>query len=332
MADTPDLGSGSKEWGFESLRAHQFVFDERKVMASKFEEILPGTYLLKVPFGVVWTGIVLVKGESNFLIDSSHLEPEECLMSALTELGLTPGDINWLLNTHVHGDHIGGHHTLVTKYGIKAVTFHEAATALRDPVNVAIRVRTRFPKNSPPPQSYLKGVDASVLMEEDELLSNRFQVVTTPGHDDDCLCWIDTHTKTAFTGDSLQANGTPTQGIAFYRSLAKYRDTLNRFKSLDIENIVCGHDYDGIGSVIIGRDAVNVAIAKCEEYVNTYAREIESIVRTQGINPAAAADDEDLLVPIALQLIDKVGCGRPQSLFLALHTVSEHLKEMKEVV
>ena len=51
-----------------------------------FGEILPGTYLLKVPFGPVWTGIVLVRGKKNILIDSSHLEPEEYLLPALDEL------------------------------------------------------------------------------------------------------------------------------------------------------------------------------------------------------------------------------------------------------
>ena len=52
-----------------------------------FEEILPGTYLLRVPFGPVWTGIVLVRGQKNILIDSSHLEPEEYLLPALDALG-----------------------------------------------------------------------------------------------------------------------------------------------------------------------------------------------------------------------------------------------------
>ena len=53
-----------------------------------FEEVLEDTYLLKVPFGPVWTGIVLVRGETNVLIDSSHLEPEKYLLPALADLGL----------------------------------------------------------------------------------------------------------------------------------------------------------------------------------------------------------------------------------------------------
>lgn len=286
-----------------------------------FEEVLPDTYLLKVPFGPVWTGIVLVRGEKNVLIDSSHLDPEAYLVPALADLGLKPSDISWLLNTHVHGDHIGGHHALVTKYGLKTATLASAADALRNPVKVAIRVRTRFPKNSPAPQSYLKGVEPDKMLKEGELLEGRFAVIATPGHDDDCLTWIDTKTGTAFTGDSLQANGTPTQGVGFYRSLPAYRGTLEKLARQDLANIVCGHWYDGIGDVVKGRVAVAKALAYSEERVKIYGERIAAYVK-------AGVPVEEEPVSLALKLIGEVGCGMPDALFLALHTVSEHLKEM----
>ena len=291
-----------------------------KNKSALFEAILPDTYLLKVPFGPVWTGIVLVRGKKNILIDSSHLEPEEYLLPALEKLGLKPGDIDWLLKTHVHGDHIGGHHALVTKYGLKTATLVSAADALRDPVKVAIRVRTRFPQNSPPPQSYLKGVEPDRLLAEGELLEGRFRALATPGHDDDCLVWIDTLTGTAFTGDSLQANGTICQGVAFYRDLPAYRRTLAKLEGEKIENIVCGHDYDGIGSVVRGREAVAGALRYSAERVALYGERIAAYVR-EGV-PV-----EEEPVSLARRLIGEVGCGMPEALFLALHTVSEHLKE-----
>ena len=285
-----------------------------------FEAILPGTYLLKVPFGPVWTGIVLVRGEKNILIDSSHLEPETYLLPALDELGMKIGDIDWLLNTHVHGDHIGGHHALVTRYGLKTATLASAADALRDPVKVAVRVRTRFPRNSPPPQSYLKGVEPDRLLKEGELLEGRFRALATPGHDDDCLVWIATMTGTAFTGDSIQANGTICQGVAFYRDLAAYRQTLAKVAAEPLDNIVCGHDYDGIGGVVTGRGAVADALRFCAERVKVYGVRIAAYVK-EGV-PV-----EDEPVSLAERLIHDEGCGMPEKLFLALHTVSEHLKQ-----
>ena len=289
----------------------------------KFEEVLPDVWLLKVPFGIVWTGVILVRGEKTFLVDSSQAQPEEFLVPALDALGVKLSEIDWLLNTHSHGDHIGGHHALVTKYGLKCAVLDTSADALRDPVKVAIRVRTRFPKNSPPPQSYLKGVEPAKVLAEDELLEGRFSAIRSPGHDDDCVCWYDHLTKTAFTGDSLQANGTPTQGVGFYRDLPAYRRTLAHLRDYDIENLVCGHDYDGIGSVVRGRDNVLKALDYCAERVRLYDEKIRQYV-AEGV-PA-----EDEPTTLALRLIDEVGCGRPASLFLALHTVSEHLKEISK--
>lgn len=288
-----------------------------------FEQVLPDTYLLKVPFGPVWTGIVLVRGEENVLVDSSHLEPEEFLLPALAELGLGPSDIAWLLNTHVHGDHIGGHHALVARYGLRTATLASAADALRDPVKVAIRVRTRFPRNSPPPQSYLKGVEPDRLLAEGELLAGRFRAIATPGHDDDCLTWIDTKTNTGFTGDSLQGNGTVTQGVAFYRSLANYRATLAKLADAHLSNLVCGHAYDGIGDVIRGAASVQAALAYSAARPGLYEKKLRDSL-------AAGVPVEDEPVSLANALIAEVGCGRPESLFLALHTVSEHLAEIEK--
>ena len=285
----------------------------------EFEEVLPDTYLLKVPFGPVWTGIILIKGEKNILIDSSHLEPENYLIPALEKLGMKVSDIDWLLNTHVHGDHIGGHHSLVTKYGLKTATIDSAADALRDPVKVAIRVRTRFPTNSPAPQSYLKGVEPDKVLAEGELLEGRFYALATPGHDDDCLTWVDTKTGSAFTGDSIQANGTPCQGVGFYRDKNAYLGSLKKLSDAELENIVCGHEYDGIGSVIKGADAVSSVLQYCKGRVELYDCKIKEYV-------ALGMTVEDEPVAMALKLIGEVGCGMPDQLFLALHTVSEHLK------
>ncbi|MBR3086850.1 MAG: DUF1116 domain-containing protein [Kiritimatiellae bacterium] len=288
----------------------------------EFEEVLPGTFLLRVPFGPVWTGVYLVRGSSNFLIDSSHLPPEQYLIPALGDLGLEPGDIDWLLCTHVHGDHIGGHYALHTGYGIKAATLDTSADALRDPVSVAIRVRTRFPKNSPPPQSFLKGIEPDALVGAGELLEGRFRAIPAPGHDDDCIVWLDTATRTAFTGDSIQANGTPTQGVAFYRSLPAYRATLDRLMAEDIENLACGHDYAGIGDIVRGKEAVGRALKYCAERPGVYRGKIEEYI-------ADGVPVEDEPVSLARRLIGEVGCGMPEMLFMALHTVCEHLRQIQ---
>ena len=285
-----------------------------------FEEIVKDVFLLKTPFSCVWTGIVLIKGEKNYLIDSGADEPEVYLIPALKELGLDITQIDCLLNTHSHGDHITGHYTLVNTYGLKIAVFKGGEKNLRDPKANAIKIRSKFPAFSPPPQSWLKGVDADILLDDHEVLDGRLKMISTPGHDDDCVCILDLQTKTLFTGDSLQANGTTSQGVAFYQDLNKYKNSVERLLKEDIENIVCAHDYDGIGSVIVGKENCQKALAYCKTLPNVYQQTIEQII-TEGYEKPEE---------IAIQLINRIGIAMPEKLFLPLYTTTEHLKEIKK--
>ena len=222
----------------------------------EFEEVLPETFLLKVPYGPIWTGVILVRGEKNIIVQSSHLETEKYLIPALAGLGMTLSDIDQVLNTRS--------------------------------------------QNLPP-----------------ACMEGRFYALATPGHDNDCITWVDSETGTAFTGESLQANGIPTRGIGVYSDIATYRKTLNKLSEAGFQNIICSHDYDGIGCVVKGKDDVMTAIRYSEECIDLYDRKIKEYIAT-GVPEEAER--------LALKLIGEVGCGMPEDLSLAMNTVSEHLK------
>ena len=288
----------------------------------QFEQIGSGIYLLKVPFGPVWTGVVLVQGEENYLIDSSATaeDVDRYVIPALEEMGIRPGDIQWLLNTHSHGDHIGGHHRFCQVYSPKVAAFENAAPKVENPVPYAIATRTRFPEHSPAPQCYMKGVKVDKILADGDMLGNRLQVIHTPGHDDDCVCWYDRETKTLITGDSLQANGTICQGVGFYKDLVGYRAALLRLLGMDVEAILCGHDYDGIGWLIQGKFQAKAALNKCLAYLEQYHSFLAKRYR------AGERDQAKL----ALELIDTLGCGRPERLFMALYTVEQHIMRLEK--
>ena len=285
----------------------------------QFQKMADGIWFLKVPFGPVWTAVVLIRGKENMLIDSSATaqDVEDYVIPALAELGLAPKDIHWLLNTHCHGDHIGGHRKFWEESGCKVAAFTLAAPKVSDPVPFAIKIRTAFPAYSPAPQSYLQGVPVDKVIADGEVFGD-LQLIHTPGHDNDCLCWYHIPTKTLITGDSLQANGTICQGIGFYQDMAGYEKALNRLLEMDIETILCGHDYDGIGWHIQGKDAVKAALEKCRNYLGIYHEYIANHVHLG--DPAE----------IAKALIRDLGCGEPERLFMALYTVTQHLNKLKE--
>jgi hypothetical protein len=73
--------------------------------------------------------------------------------------------------------------------------------------------------------------------------------------------------------------------------------------------------------VVTGRVAVADALRYCAERVKVYGARIADYVK-EGV-PV-----EEEPVSLAKRLIRDEGCGMPEKLFLALHTVSEHLKEV----
>ena len=286
-----------------------------------FIEIVEGIYLLKSPFPPVWSGITLIRRNRNYLIDSGVNDEtvDHVLIPALGEEGLELKDIDWLLNTHCHGDHIGGHHRIKEHCKIKIAAIEQAVSKLADPVSNAIRIRTKFPAYSPKPQSFLKGVKTDRVLKDGEDLDENLKVLLTPGHDDDCVCWLDKPSKTIVCGDSLQGNGTITQGIAFYQDLDGYRNSLEKLMSLDIENIILGHDYNGIGNYVIGKEVVQKCFSYCMEQTVLYDRKIAEYVKNGFTDPAE----------IAAKLINTTGCGNPTHLFLALYTVTQHLEKQE---
>lgn len=289
------------------------------MIVEQFEKMGKGIYFLKVPFGPVWTAVVLVRGAENMLIDSAATarDVDDYVVPALAQLGLAPADIHWLLNTHCHGDHIGGHRRFWELSGCRVAAFDKAAPKVENPVPYAIRIRTTFPAYSPAPQSYLQGVPVDKILADGEVFGD-LQVINTPGHDNDCLCWYHIPTGTLITGDSLQANGTICQGVGFYQDLNSYEKGLNRLLGMDIENILCGHDYDGIGWHIEGKAAVRKALEKCVSYIGAYHAYIKEHAYLE--DPAE----------IAQALIRDLGCGKPEHLFMALYTVTQHLERIKE--
>ena len=270
------------------------------------------TVLLEIPFAGIWTGVVFLRRQGkNILIDSGNSAEnvDKWIVPALAEQGVTPADIDYLLATHTHGDHVGGHLRL-RELGAKCIAIASSgADKMRDPLKYNIAIRAVFPQYSAPPSTGLKGVEPDLILEDgDEIAGVR--MIATPGHDSDAVAYFDTATGTLFTGDSIQGNGTATQGCALYMDLPSYEKSLHKLAAMPIEQVVTGHPFfPWENAVVPGKKAITDSIALLDKY--------DDILKAQNISDIAER------VPA---LISELGGVCPQYLFLGMYTVREHLR------
>ena len=258
-------------------------------------------------------------GEGVSLIDSGidAAVVDGCIVPALAQLGLAPDDLDFVLCTHCHGDHIGGHARLrelapQAKFGV----FAAGAEKLRRPLFYSREIRAKFPAESPAPPAVLDGVEPDFLIEAGETVAG-LRLIPAPGHDSDAVAFFEPEKRLLVTGDSVQGNGTWGQGIALYMDRAAYRDTLMRLMALNAEVLVAGHRFEPFPPVLPG-----------EEKVRSFLEESLSFSEKYDILIREAEEEGIHSVPeIARRLLERIGCGMPEKLFLACWTVASHLKE-----
>jgi len=287
-----------------------------------FKNIWEDIYRLETPLDGVWNGIIFIDGKEKVLIDSglNAQNVDECLVPALAKLGYKLSDVDWLLCTHCHGDHVGGHKRIVELGNVKVAVYKKSVPKLHDPLKYSKLIRATFPEYSPAAPAVLEGVKETRILEEGETIAGRLQLVATPGHDDDCVCFYDLETKSLITGDSLQGNGTASQGTALYMSLPDYKESLAKLKIMDIHNIISGHPYLHSGDKALGKKDSIAYLERCEEIIETYGRFIQECFD----------NEETEIAAIAEQLITYMKNIKPGYLFLPMYTVRTHIEDINK--
>ncbi len=176
----------------------------------------------------------LVRGNTrNALIDSGLDEHFLDLQAQLSFLGLKIRDIDIVINTHEHLDHIGSnryfqetaliaaHRFAATKIslGDHYVTFYRSRDLNEVPLHVHLWLENRF------------------LF---DLGTHLLEVIHTPGHTSGSICIYEYHSKVLFSGDTVFAGGTLSY-IAESGSVGDYINSMIRLESRKITEIYPGH-------------------------------------------------------------------------------------------
>lgn len=306
----PKKAQGFWLWAIESQEVD---------IVKKFERLAADVYRLAVTFPGCWAGVTLVTGAENVLIDTGGCAEtvDSDIVPALAQLGLTPGDIHWMAMTHIHGDHVGGCARLKElNPAMKVAVFADSRERMLDPLKYSKAIRARFPEYSPAAPAVLDGLTPDLLLKDGDKLGT-LRLLHTPGHDTDACCYLDERTMTLITGDSLQLNGTVSQGCALLMDAVGYENTLRRLMDMPIQNIVCGHPYLPLGAEAIGPDETRRYLSACLACASHDEGFVHGMMAAGVTDPAV----------IARALIGEVGGKEPAKLFLPLYTVTEYMKK-----
>lgn len=174
----------------------------------------------------------------NILIDSGTSEDFSMLEHDLDEIGVKCQDINVLINTHEHFDHIGGNIYLQKRSLVAAHKF--AAVKIKYGDDEVMMCRS-CGQNS-------IGYKVDLWLNHEDVIdagSYFLKFLHTPGHTSGCICVYEHRRRLLFSGDTLFADGT-ISSIFVSGSLGEYFNSLRRLKTIKIDKLLPGHGKESI--------------------------------------------------------------------------------------
>jgi len=144
--------------------------------------------ILTIPFGMV--NVFVIKGQRLILVDTGSARHGEKLVAELGKLGIQPNDIDLIILTHGHEDHIGALPYLKARTHAKVLIHAHDMFSIVEGKNAPVDVRNRFlqvtlkflAKERIP--GYI-GVQPDIVVDGEYSLSDYgllATVVPTPGH------------------------------------------------------------------------------------------------------------------------------------------------------
>jgi hydroxyacylglutathione hydrolase len=230
-------------------------------MAGNVVRVHDRIWQIQAPFGP--DGMVMLyvlRGSKLGLVDTGvATTPIDDVRPALKDMGLDLRDVDYILNTHGHLDHLGGnfnfkehapdaqihlhaddkpfadshehHRTFMTEF------LHQLGRSDQAPAREAVVLKMIGDGDA--------GVDR-VLADGDRVdLGGGLEltVIHTPGHTPGSVCFYWESEKLLLTGDAVQARGSRVGGWPLYFDAGSYRRSIDRLLDVPAEALCLGHGF-----------------------------------------------------------------------------------------
>jgi glyoxylase-like metal-dependent hydrolase (beta-lactamase superfamily II) len=223
-----------------------------------------------------WDSIVelfFIDGPIRALIDTGASNtPREFVEPALRALGLELSDIDVILNTHGHQDHMGGNHWLLNQIDAKVYMHHEDVFLVEDldahfeyvwhadkhvlGFDISPRIPAIMQTVTGPSIVHHKLEDNEIIDLGDDI---QLQVIHLPGHSPGSIAYYWQAKGIAFAGDALQGLGSKPGTFPLYYTARRYEESMRRLAAMNIETLALAHRYlwseDSRDALRSGKDA-----------------------------------------------------------------------------
>lgn len=271
-----------------------------------------------------WDSIVelfFIDGPTRALIDTgASYTPREYVLPALRSLGLELADIDIIVNTHGHQDHMGGNHALLNQIDAQVYMHREDAFLVEDleahmnfiwhadkhelGQDLSARWAQFLHTVTGPSKVHRKLADGEIVDLGDDI---QLRVIHLPGHSPGSIAFHWEEKKIAFVGDAVQGFGSKPGTFPLYYTASGYEQSMLRLASLDIETLALAHRYLRTGE---SRDAL-----RSGKVAEQTVRDSISVVRMihQAVQDAVKAHSGAGFLPVALAATQALAAEMPFS-------------------
>ncbi len=217
-----------------------------------FKEIKQNIYHLVPSSAEFGDAVTLVTEKNTFLINcgASDAAVTGVIAPALKALGLTPKDIDYVIFTHCSPETLGGLHRLKRLApDIRVLASADQVQRIINPTHYAAELCSVFPDHAPPFRE-IKGVLVDAKINPDDLIFRDLRPIS-PTNNESIVCWYHTSSGTLVCGNTVQGDGTPETGVAFFTDVREYRAVLKYLSTLQFSAMLLSRDYTDAPAVTI---------------------------------------------------------------------------------